>query len=66
MALSTRFEAASPYRRLEEDFFLREEREDEADFRDDEDLRLEARLPLALFRVLFFRVDFLAAIDPPG
>jgi hypothetical protein len=66
MALSTRFEAASPYRRVEEDFFLREDRVDEADFLDDEDLRLEARLLLALLRELLLRGDFRAAIDPPG
>ena len=57
MALSTRFEAASPYR-LEAAFFRRE------DDRDDEDLRLEALLRLARFRELFLRVDFLAAIGP--
>jgi hypothetical protein len=61
MALSTRLLAASPYRRLEEDFFREED-----DRRDDVDFRLEARLRLALFRELFFLVDFLAAIDPPG
>ena len=64
MALSTRFDAASPYRRREEDFFL-VRRLDEDDLRDDEGLRLEARLLLALLRELFLRVDFRAAIDPP-
>lgn len=59
IALSTRLDAAWPYRGPE-DFFR-------VDFREDPDadafLRLDARLVLAAFRELFLRVDFLAAMD---
>jgi hypothetical protein len=57
MALSTRFDAAFPYRRPEDDFFrpvdLRPELLRVVDFR-----RLEDRLLLALLREFFLRAVF--------